>query len=293
MYNPFVEIKVGHENDLLLIHRVLEGSKEALEKLIFRHQAWIYNIALKMVLDPVDAEDITQEILIKLISKLGTYDPGKGAFRTWLYRIVANHVVNMKTSRYELLFGTVKDFSRVINEIPDQTISASPENKVLVEELKIKCITSFLLCLNRRHRLVFILGEIFDVKDNIGSDILEISKANYRKMLSRARKKMSNFMTNNCGLIDQSNPCNCERKLTGYVKNGFVNPDQVEFFLAGAKRVMDIAKTRNRASDKQGFADIGALFGDQPFYEKADFNIWFNDIVTDDTFRDIIHKVFH
>lgn len=46
MYNPFVEKKGEHENDLRIIRLVLEGSRKELEKLVFRHQAWIYNIAL-------------------------------------------------------------------------------------------------------------------------------------------------------------------------------------------------------------------------------------------------------
>jgi RNA polymerase sigma factor (sigma-70 family) len=57
--------------------------------LIARHQAWIYNIVLRMVYNPYDAEDATQEILIKLLNSLSTFE-GRSQFRTWLYRIVVN-----------------------------------------------------------------------------------------------------------------------------------------------------------------------------------------------------------
>jgi RNA polymerase sigma factor (sigma-70 family) len=293
MYNPFCEKKAEHENDIKLIHRVLEGSREDLEKLVFRHQAWIYNIALKMVLDPVDAEDVTQEILIKLITKLATYDPGKGAFRTWLYRIVANHVLNMKTSKYEKIFRSMDDHIDAIQKTPDQTISASPENRLLLEELKIKCLMAILLCLDRRHRLVFILGEVFDVADQVGGEILEISRINFRKMLSRSRKKVSNFMTQNCGLIDESNPCNCARKLKGYMDQGFVRPDHLSFYKSKAKQIIDIVDTDNNAMDREWFTHITELFRSHPFYEIPDFKTWYQDIITDDAFRDIIHKDFH
>jgi RNA polymerase sigma factor (sigma-70 family) len=293
MYNPFCEKKAEHENDIKLIHRVLEGSREDLEKLVFRHQAWIYNIALKMVLDPVDAEDVTQEILIKLITKLATYDPDKGAFRTWLYRIVANHVFNMKTSKYERIFRSMDDHIEAIRKTPDQTISASPENSLLLEELKIKCLTAILLCLDRRHRLVFILGEIFDVADQVGSEILEISRINFRKMLSRSRKKISNFMTQNCGLINESNPCNCARKLKGYMDQGFVRQDHLSFYKSKAKQIIDMVETDNNAMDREWFTNITELFRSHPFYEIPDFKTWYQDIITDDAFRDIIHKDFH
>jgi len=79
-----------------LIDQALEGNQHALEKLIRRHQAWIYNITFRMVANPADAEDITQEILLKMITKLSAYDHRKASFRTWLYRITANHVINMR-----------------------------------------------------------------------------------------------------------------------------------------------------------------------------------------------------
>jgi 3-methyladenine DNA glycosylase AlkD len=54
-----------------------------------------------MVMVPAEAEDVTQDVLVKVLTKLSRYDPGKGAFRTWLYRIVTNHVLNMRTRGYE------------------------------------------------------------------------------------------------------------------------------------------------------------------------------------------------
>ena len=89
-------IPAHHTDDNVLIQSVLKGSRSALEVLIGRYQGWIYNVALKMTMDPDDAQDICQEILIKLITKLSTYDSEKSLFRTWLYRVTANHVLNMK-----------------------------------------------------------------------------------------------------------------------------------------------------------------------------------------------------
>ena len=80
MHNPFIEKIERKEDDLSLIHSSLEGNQEALERLVLRHQAWIYNIAFKMVMDHDDASDITQEILIKIITNLSSYDHQKGLF---------------------------------------------------------------------------------------------------------------------------------------------------------------------------------------------------------------------
>ena len=81
--------------DAELVAAAQSGSRDALEQLVARHQSWVYNIVLRMVYDPHDAEDVTQEILIKLVTKLSTFE-GRSRFRTWLYRLVVNHVLNMK-----------------------------------------------------------------------------------------------------------------------------------------------------------------------------------------------------
>ena len=99
-HNPLADVPSGDAEDQDLIHHIRQGSREALELLIARHQGWIYNIVLRMVYNPYDAEDATQEILIKLLTTLSTFE-GRSRFRTWLYRIVVNHVLNMKRTRAE------------------------------------------------------------------------------------------------------------------------------------------------------------------------------------------------
>src|SRR5437763_2610227 len=95
VFNPFAEIASDGKNDADLVEQAKSGSRAALEKLILRHQSWIYNIAVRMVFEPHDAEEVTQEVLVKVVTRLSTFQ-GDSAFRTWLYRIAANHVLNMK-----------------------------------------------------------------------------------------------------------------------------------------------------------------------------------------------------
>ena len=101
MINPFTEKYISDTRDSELIEMSLQGDKNALEELIHRHQAWIYNIALRMVWHPQDAEDVTQEILIKAVTRLASFK-GSSSFRTWLYRIVVNHVIDMKRTKKEI-----------------------------------------------------------------------------------------------------------------------------------------------------------------------------------------------
>src|SRR5947207_2976844 len=95
MFNPFTELVQDDFEDSELVEKAKLGDRDALERLIMRHQAWIYNIAVRMVFQAHDAEEVTQEVLVKVITNLGAFK-GNSKFRTWLYRIVTNHVLNMK-----------------------------------------------------------------------------------------------------------------------------------------------------------------------------------------------------
>src|SRR6266478_9606118 len=118
MVNPFTEVVEDDVDDVDLVEQARNGSRAALEKLILRHQAWIYNIAVRMVFQPHDAEEITQEVLVKVITKLSSFK-GECKFRTWLYRIVANHVLNMRRKGAEEQMLTFSAYGAAIDGTPD------------------------------------------------------------------------------------------------------------------------------------------------------------------------------
>ncbi|MFZ4813049.1 MAG: RNA polymerase sigma factor [Phototrophicaceae bacterium] len=71
------------------------GSKEALEAVVRQTEGYIYNLALRMLQVPMDAEDATQEILIKMVTHLHSFR-AESAFTTWMYRIACNHLLTMQ-----------------------------------------------------------------------------------------------------------------------------------------------------------------------------------------------------
>src|SRR5688572_2896390 len=164
--NPLADTPSGDADDLDLIRHVQQGSRDALELLIARHQSWIYNIVLRMVYNPHDAEDATQEILIKLLTTLSTFE-GRSRFRTWLYRIVVNHVLNMKRTRAEEGQWTFQKYGDGLDNAPDSELpdprAVPVDVQLLVDEARITCSSGMLLCLSREQRVVYVLGEIFGV----------------------------------------------------------------------------------------------------------------------------------
>jgi len=259
--------------DAELVSLAKAGNRDALERLVTRHQSWIYNIVLRMVYDPHDAEDITQEILITLITKLSTFE-GRSALRTWLYRIAVNHVLNMKRTRSEEFGWTFDIYAAGLNGAPDADLPdprAIPVDlQLLVEESKIGCTSGMLLCLSREQRLVYILGEIFGVTDVVGGELLDISRENFRQKLARARRDLHQFMDGQCGLVNEANPCRCAKKTEAFMKAGYVDPKNLLFAKSHVTRVRDVAP---KAHDHLEALDAayGEIHRAHPFQTGPDF----------------------
>jgi RNA polymerase sigma factor (sigma-70 family) len=276
MHNPFNEVIDG-STDTDLIEQANHGSGEALEKLVLRHQAWIYNIAVRMVFHPQDAEEVTQEVLIKAITRLSTFQ-GNSQFRTWLYRIAVNHMLNMKRRGGETETETFSSYAAAINDTPDLDLpdpkSVPVDVPLLVEEAKISCTTGMLLCLDRKQRLIFTLGEILGVSDTVGSEILEMSDDNFRQSLARARRDLLQFMHGQCGLVNANNPCRCPKKTKGFIEAGHVDPDHLQFVLPHLRRIKEAAAGVVRTIESAVDEQYAAIFGEHPFLEPNDQINW-------------------
>jgi RNA polymerase sigma factor (sigma-70 family) len=205
-----------------LVELAREGDRTALTEILLRLKDQVFGLAVRMLGNPDDAEDAAQEILIKVTTHLSTFRQ-ESAFNTWVYRIAANHLLTARKRRSERLCSNFDDFAVEIDRgLASQWPMSlpEPEMKLQVEEMMISCTQGILLCLDRNHRLAYILGEIFEVSSEQGGYILGITSAAFRKRLSRSRKRLHNFMINHCGLIRSSNPCTCERQVLHIDKQG-------------------------------------------------------------------------
>lgn len=283
----------GDNSDAGLVSLSVRGDKLALENLIKKHQDYIYNIALRMVFNPDEAKDVTQEVLIKIITKLGSFE-GRSSFRTWAYRIVVNHVLNMKKSLGELSHAdNFTRYGQLIDECPDNDFpdntNYSVDSKILVEEVKISCMFGMLLCLDREQRLVYTLGGLMDVSDAVGSEIMEISKDNFRQKLSRARRDLHNFMNNKCGLINKENPCRCSKKTKALIQVGYVNPDNLKFTRSYYFKMDKMAERKVEELVSVLDEDCNELFRSHPFEKSPDFVLSLRKILESEKFLNIFN----
>jgi RNA polymerase sigma factor (sigma-70 family) len=274
MNNPLADNAPTDHEDQALVMRANSGDRQALEELIERHQGWIYNIAVRMLYHPQDAEDATQEILVKVLTRLSSFE-GRSSFRTWLYRVVFNHLLNVKRGREELKITTFSAYGDALDNTPDIELelpdpkAASPDANLLVTEVMLSCTSGMLLCLDREQRLTYILGAIFGVSDAVGADLLEITAENFRQRLTRARRDLRNFMNDKCGLVNQANPCRCAKKTRGFIQEGYVDPDNLLFSRGRMSEVREAApkvfETIKTLDDK-----CAEIYRRHPFYKPPD-----------------------
>lgn len=223
-----------------LVAQALDGSRDALEALVRAVQDDVYALALRMLWHPQDAADATQEILIKIITHLGSFR-GESAFRTWCYRVASNHLLTVRASRAE---RRNVSFESLVEELATEGASreprafTSPDHDLLAQEVKLGCTLGILLCLDRPHRLAYIVGEILDFSGDEGADLTDTPPVTYRKRLSRARAKMRAFMEARCGLVNESAACRCSKQIGPAIEKGRVDANHL-LFAGHPERLID------------------------------------------------------
>jgi RNA polymerase sigma factor (sigma-70 family) len=208
--------------------RAIDGDRNAVDHIVRALQGDVYGLTLRMLWNREDAEDATQEILVRVVTRLSQFD-FRSTLRTWVYRIAVNHVLDVKKSPIERMQLTFERFGR---DLADGLSSEGPgdaERSLLTEEVKIGCTLAMLQCLDRPHRLAYILGEIFEFSGPEAADALSISSELFRKRLQHARTEIMTFTRAHCGLAADSAACSCNRRVPVALRTGRVREDALHF----------------------------------------------------------------
>ncbi|MDE6387848.1 MAG: RNA polymerase sigma factor [Lachnospiraceae bacterium] len=225
--------KKTNEELKALVSQATAGDKKALETLVAGVQDIVFNLSLRMLGTFADAEDATQDILLKMITHLSSFR-GDSTFTTWVFSIAVNHLKNYKKhmfANYPLSFEYYSsDIENAkIQDVPDLTQNV--EKDILAEELKMSCTNVMLQCLDTESRCIFILGTMFKVDSRIAGDILDMTPEAYRQRLSRIRKKMADFLGQYCGEYG-SGRCKCKNRVNYAIQSHRINPLKLDYMTA-------------------------------------------------------------
>ena len=216
----------------MLARRAVDGDRDAVAIIVRELQANMYALAFRMLWHPQDAEDATQEILVRVVTRLAQFD-FKSRLRTWAYRVATNYLLDVKKSCVERQKLSFTGFAEDLATGLSADGPTDHERSVLTEEVKIGCTLGILQCLDRPHRLAYVLGEILDLPAPEAADALGLEPAAFRKRLQRAREAIEAFTRSHCGLVSDAAACACNRRVPAAVQLGRVQPNDLHFAKAG------------------------------------------------------------
>ena len=178
---------VFFENEI--IRSVLRGNVNDFEKLVTAYEKNVYNIALRMVGDPDDAADMTQETFIKAYRALSGFR-GDSKFSSWLYRIASNVCLDFLRSRSrhpQVSLSTVDEDDRATFELPD--MRQNPEEQ-LMKKLSMEAVRRGLEQLPEQQRQILVLRELGGLSYAELAQMLGLEEGTVKSRIFRARKRL-------------------------------------------------------------------------------------------------------
>src|SRR5688572_28477272 len=211
-----------------LARKAVDGDRAAVAAMVRALQGPVYALALRTLWQPADAEDATQEILVRVVTRLSQFD-FRSRLKTWVYRVATNYLLDVKKSCVEQRRLTFAAFAEDLADGLSDDGPADHERSVLTEEVKIGCTLGMLQCLDRPHRLAYLLGEILDLPAPEAAVALDLTPAAFRKRLQRAREAIEAFTRSHCGLVSEAAACACNDRVSAAVQLGRVKPSEPQF----------------------------------------------------------------
>lgn len=167
--------RVDEDVDRWLVEKARAGDVDAYEVLVRRHRGRIYRIALRMLGDPQDAEDVAQDVLIQVWTALAGF-AGASAFTTWLYRIVVNRCMNQVRGRR---------WTRPVHEVDPLSVAGAEDT--VIAQYRARATVEAIAALPPDQRAVIVLHQLEGLSYREVAAVVNVSEDAVRGRLHRAR----------------------------------------------------------------------------------------------------------
>ena len=181
----------------------------ALRDIIARYGRMVSSISRRMIRDEEIARDAAQEVWLEIVRNLHSFR-GESQISTWIYTIATRVILNY--AKNERIHSTkfLRDFFH--GEERQYPEDADANRDIWVRQMCDQCLTGILHCLDNEARIAFILREIADVAYGEIACILDKDEAAVRKIISRSRRKLKNFLEDECILFNRRGGCRCRMR---------------------------------------------------------------------------------
>ena len=172
---------MSENDDLALIKRCLAGDTQAFEGLLERYQKPVFNVALRMLNDLQNAEDVTQVVFIKAFEKLHTFKP-QFRFFSWVYKMAVNESLNF-----------IKREKRFEGLDTDTLVDESAAEKTFTDFETLQQVELALMFLDPAQRAIVVLKHFHGLSYKEIAYIMEIPEKTVKSRLYEARQKLRNI----------------------------------------------------------------------------------------------------
>lgn len=202
--------------DSQLVADARAGRLEAMRELLVALQGPVFNLAVRVLGNRWDAQDATQETLLRVLTHLGGFR-GDSPFGAWVARIATHHLRDlaqrprpMQIADFESL-GAQLDRGLALTHGHSET-SMTPEERLESHRTALTCTQAMLMCLPTEQRIAYVLDLMFGLDSYQAGAVQGVAPATHRKRLSRARAALARFTDNRCSLVDPRGDCRCSRQ---------------------------------------------------------------------------------
>ena len=250
-----------------------QGDLAALDAVLLAVQPGVFNLALRMLGNREDAADACQEILLKLVTHLGSFR-SESAFTTWVFQIARNHLLSAVTRSRESPEVSLEglgerlqqglEFAASLGDPQGQARALTPEDKFEARQIALGCTQNMLMALDREQRLAYVLDVVFGLASSEAAEVLAVSPEAYRQRLSRARTRLDSFAGKTCGQVRRDASCQCEKQLPAVAHLRAAGATPAPRLIAIHRAEKDEASRQFDALLRMG--DAAALFRAHPNY---------------------------
>ncbi len=239
--------------------------RDQLTALVQPHWRRLYNFVFRLTLDHDRAKRYLADIFAAAAAQIASKPAAAGDAEVWLLGL-ANQMLEERLPRQpEVNFDILDDTLRNEATRTDVVRSLSdPQRDFLLWELKQGCMTSVINCLPPGERAAFVVCHILKLSDEAAAKSLAITESAYKVRLSRARKKVGDYLAPRCEHVNPMNPCRCPARVGTALHKGFIRSIGQSGGEVSLRKDPYLKYGTGAGNDDVPMRDIGAIYGNLP-----------------------------
>ncbi|MBZ0111951.1 MAG: sigma-70 family RNA polymerase sigma factor [Thermoanaerobaculia bacterium] len=178
----------GIDEDAGLVRRAARGDRQAFRAIVERHQGRVYRLALGLLANHGDAQDVVQEVFIRAYRSLKWFR-GESGLGTWLYRITLNATRDLQRRRRWVILGSSVGLVPESQELVEWRADANPERSAASRQVS-RDVRRALDALSKTERRVFVLRHVEQLSVKEAAEVLGRAEGTVKNLLFRALRKL-------------------------------------------------------------------------------------------------------